>query len=68
MQPLLMVNPEETQEGKEYLHSSSHQSAATPMVIPEKSLEGEDRILAPDGEVCIKGDDFNEMTLASSHT
>ena len=38
------------------------------MVIPEKSLEGEDRILAPDGEVCIKGDDFNEMTLASSHT
>ena len=38
------------------------------MVIPEKSLEGEDRILAPDGEVCVKGDDGSEMAGASSHT
>ena len=63
-----MGSPEETQEGEEYLHSTSRQTAATPTVIPEKSQEAEDRILAPDGEVCIKGDDFNEMTLASSQT
>ena len=38
------------------------------MVSLEETQEGEYRILAPDGEVHIKGNDFNLMTLASSHT
>ena len=38
------------------------------MVNPEEIQEGEGRMLVPDGEVCIKGDDNSEMVGASSHT
>ena len=33
-----------------------------PTVSPEETREGEDRILAPNGEVCIERN-FNEMAL-----
>ena len=34
-----------------------------PTVSPEETREGEDRILAPNGEVCIERNNFNEMAL-----
>ena len=37
------------------------------MVNPEETQEGEGRMLVLVGEVCIKGNDFNEMILASFH-
>jgi len=40
------VSPEGTKEGKEYLPSSSHQTAATPIVTPEETQDM--RILASD--------------------
>ena len=46
-----LVRPEGTKEGKEYLPSSSHQTAATPMVTPEETQDM--RILASDS--CFPG-------------
>ena len=47
-----LVNPEGTKEGKECLPSSSHQTAATPVVTPEETQDM--RILASDN--CFPSD------------
>ena len=58
-----LVSPEGTQEGKEYLPSSSHQTTATPSGEPQGNSGYENKILAPDSEGAYKRNDFSEPRL-----
>ena len=63
------VNPEETQEGKEYLAWSSHQTAATPHSEPWGSQDVKTQGTGPRKLRCISKEWFQwTHTLASSHT
>ena len=59
-----LVSPKGTQEGEEYLWSSSHQTAATPYGELQGSLWWKkQRILAPDNWDACERNDFSEPRL-----